>query len=181
MQAGKTFSFAFICTHTHTCEVSIKARLTPVSRKQVLRCSAEKQADELFSSSSLSPHLCSACRGVLLKGLPCTEKKKPPEIQSLKWCLQSLIRLHPSETLSFYQVPHQIFKIGCVAFLARHYERLRKVVQCLSEPPSEGFPSFSQHWDMATLLIDFSERAMVTEQSQSTSHHKCIGHRLLFE
>lgn len=50
---------------TLTCEVSIKAKTFRVSR--MLRRCTEKLAGGPFSFSALSPHLCSTCRGLLLK------------------------------------------------------------------------------------------------------------------
>lgn len=113
MRVGKTFSFAFIClrTHTHTntpVRSALKRTPVPVSRKGWLRCHTENLAAELFSSSALSPDLCSACRGVLLKGLSCSEEKKPSKIQSQRWYLKSLlpIMLHPPTPPCLFMMYH---------------------------------------------------------------------------
>lgn len=119
MQVGETSPLAFICLHKHTCEVGVKP--------QTLRVSGKGSAKELhWETRQLSrshprpylPDLCSACRGVLLKGLPCSEKQKkkkkkkktPSKIQSLRWYLESLLpmMLHPPPTppLSFLMMYH---------------------------------------------------------------------------
>lgn len=61
-------SYLLTHTHTHTCEVSIKAQTVRVSRKGRLKCYTEKLAAERFSSlSTLSLHRCCSSEGVLLE------------------------------------------------------------------------------------------------------------------
>lgn len=86
--------------HTQTCEVSIKARTLQVNRKSQRRRHTEKLVAERFSSLTLSPDLCTTCRGRAAKGavLFWGGKKNPSKIQSWGY-LKGLLPVPPTPTV----------------------------------------------------------------------------------
>ncbi len=80
-----------------------------VSRKGQLMFYTEKQEAELFSSSNLSPDLCSTCRGVLLKGAVLLRGGKNIKDTIIEMISQKSATNNAPPTytpLSLYDVPH---------------------------------------------------------------------------
>lgn len=141
---GKTLSFACICLHTlsgihkhvyaHThMRSALKHTHSPSQQKVPAEGYAEKLAAEWFSSLTLSPDLCSTCRGCAVKGAVLFWGGKNHQRYKLDDYLKGLATC-----------THSLLQMYCIKY------RYRSTNLSL---PQKGCPDPLKRWAMATLLI----------------------------